>query len=142
MSEDDLPEGAERVECDECPGGYTDVFPDGTIVQVHRSDCSSALCECGEDDCSECSECADEHFYDPSLVAVGLRLLIAAIDDDVDAVCMALGDIPGCLDCERSVWLSLLRTAGFYGTEAFADVLRKELLTTLDEAAARRLDEG
>lgn len=128
--------GVERVECEEC-GGYDDLLTDGTIIQVHRGGCSKfEPCGCEEEDCEACEAAAHAaHFYDPALVAIGLRLLVAAVEDDADAVCMALDDIPECWMCERTVWLSVLRVAGHYGTDEFADVLRRELLAALDAAA-------
>jgi len=126
----------ERLDCPEC-GGFDVFYDGGEIVREHVDGCEMLeVCVCSEPDCEDCERRREAHFRDPHLISVGLRLLIGAIDDDVDAVRLALADIPECPDCDRAVWLSVLQTAGHYGTEVFADVLRLELLSVLDSAAS------
>lgn len=66
--------------------------------------------------------------------------MIAAMDDDGDAVVHALRDIPDCGNCEKVVWLSVLRTLGGYGfpESGIADRLRQDLLGVLDAAAVEQ----
>lgn len=134
--------GVERVDCDEC-GGYDLFYPDGSLGQVHRDGCSlMPECDCEQADCEECVERAEAHAQDPMLLSIGLRLLIAAIEDDEAGIGLALDDVPDCSGCERAVWVGVLQTAAHYGTQEFADVLRTDLLHVLDAAAERRAHGG
>ena len=97
-------------------------------------DVYEACCEDGC--CEECEEAREAHLCDPYLLSVGLRLMIAAIEDDPDAVGLAIADIPDCEMCERSAWLSVLSALSHYGTPALAGALRQDLLHALDEVDA------
>jgi hypothetical protein len=88
-----------------------------------------------ECDCEEgCPSCAP-HAFDPSLVAVGLRLMVAAVDEDIDGIGIAFDEIADCPGCERAVLIAILKTVSRYGGPGLAEALRQELLEILDLVA-------
>ena len=91
-------------------------------------------CDCEDGLCADCDARREAHLSDPYLISVGLRLLVAAVDDEPEAVRLALEDIPDCWDCDRSVWLAVLSAISRYGTPSLGDALRHDLLEVLDYA--------
>ena len=94
-------------------------------------------CICTHDDegggCDEdCPACID---FTPELAAVALRLMVAALDEDVDAIGIGLGELGECHHCERIVLLGVLKTVSRYGGPGLSEALRGELLELLDLVA-------
>ncbi len=86
-------------------------------------------CGCADDE--GCEVCAISEF-DPQLTAVGLRLMLAAMDEDFDGMSRAFSEIDECAHCERYVLLTVLRAVFRYGGPGLGEVLRQELLEILD----------
>jgi len=86
-------------------------------------------CSCTDDEA--CEVCAISEF-DPQLTAIGLRLMLAALDEDFDGMSRAFEEIDECPHCERYVLLTVLRAVFRYGGPGLGEVLRQELLEILD----------